>query len=264
MIDSGASAEFIDTEFARRCGLELEPSTRTIRLADGAIAPAHGQVTLSYSLVAASGQRAAPFSAAFTATPLKGYDAILGLSWLAEHDVHICWQNRTIEIRQQGQPPLHIKPLAHAGDSLSSMQLGTITVKALERERRRGVELELFAVYVQTEPPLSLHAAASEPQDPIVTVLLKEYGDVFPDGLPNGLPPERGVQHRIELLPGSRPPPVRPLHHQSSKDLAVFEEYTRSMIAAGQLRVSHSPYGAMALIVRKKDGTARGGRLPLA
>ena len=37
----------------------------------------------------------------------------------------------------------------------------------------------------------------------------------------------------------------------------MFEEYTRSMIESGQLRVSSSPYGAMALIVRKKDGTAR-------
>ena len=254
MIDSGASSEFIDSAFARRCGLELEPCTRTIRLADGALAPAHGQATLSYSLVAASGQRTAPFSAVFTSTPLKGYDAILGLSWLAEHDVIIGWQSRTIEIRKPGQLPLYLKPLAHASDSLSSLQLGTITVKALERERRRGEALELFAVYVQTEPP---SAAPAAPQEPIVSVLLKEYADVFPDGLPHGLPPERGVQHRIELLPGSRPPPVRPLHHQSSKDLAVFEEYTRSMIAAGQLRVSHSPYGAMALIVRKKDGTAR-------
>jgi len=75
--------------------------------------------------------------------------------------------------------------------------------------------------------------------------------------LPPGLPPARGTQHRIELKPGSRPPPPRPLRHQSSKDLAVFEEYTRTMIEAGQLRVSTSPYGAMALIVRKKDGTAR-------
>ena len=37
----------------------------------------------------------------------------------------------------------------------------------------------------------------------------------------------------------------------------MFEEYTRTMIESGQLRVSNSPYGAMALIVRKKDGTAR-------
>ena len=74
---------------------------------------------------------------------------------------------------------------------------------------------------------------------------------MFPDKLPDGLPPERGVEHRIEIKPGARMPPSRPLRHQSSKDLAIFEEYTRTLIESGRLRVSNSPFGAMALIVRK-------------
>ena len=36
--------------------------------------------------------------------------------------------------------------------------------------------------------------------------LLQEFADVFPDSLPKGLPPERGVAHRIELVPDARPP----------------------------------------------------------
>jgi hypothetical protein len=67
----------------------------------------------------------------------------------------------------------------------------------------------------------------------------------------------RGVEHAIELKPGARPPPVRPLRHQSSKDLAVFKEYVRAGVESGQIRVSNSPYGAMALIVKKKDGEPR-------
>ena len=78
MIDSGASSEFIDTEFAQRCGLTLTPSDSTIRLADGTVVPASGQTTIDFTLAAKQGESLIPCTATFTVTPLKGYDAILG------------------------------------------------------------------------------------------------------------------------------------------------------------------------------------------
>ena len=35
--------------------------------------------------------------------------------------------------------------------------------------------------------------------------LLDEFVDVFPDELPNGLPPDRGTEHTIPLEPGAKP-----------------------------------------------------------
>ena len=32
--------------------------------------------------------------------------------------------------------------------------------------------------------------------------LIKEYQDIFPEKLPKGIPPEREVQHKIEIDPG--------------------------------------------------------------
>ena len=39
-----------------------------------------------------------------------------------------------------------------------------------------------------------------------VTNLLQEFGDVFPSEIPPGLPPIRGIEHQIDLIPGANLP----------------------------------------------------------
>ena len=37
----------------------------------------------------------------------------------------------------------------------------------------------------------------------VVLDLLQEYEDVFPKEVPPGLPPKRGIEHQIDLAPGT-------------------------------------------------------------
>jgi len=41
---------------------------------------------------------------------------------------------------------------------------------------------------------------------PAVTNILQEYEDVFPAEIPRGLPPLRGIEHQIDLIPGATLP----------------------------------------------------------
>jgi hypothetical protein len=41
---------------------------------------------------------------------------------------------------------------------------------------------------------------------PVVANLLQEYMDVFPSELPTGIPPLRGIEHKIDLVPGASLP----------------------------------------------------------
>jgi hypothetical protein len=90
-----------------------------------------------------------------------------------------------------------------------------------------------------------------------IAPLLKEFNEsVF--GEPRaGVPRKRGVEHAIRLVPGAIPPPAKPLRHQSERDAAVMDEYVKNGLKSGILQPSTSPYGSMALIVKKKDGTPR-------
>jgi hypothetical protein len=39
-----------------------------------------------------------------------------------------------------------------------------------------------------------------------VSTLLQEFRDVFPEEVPDGLPPLRGIEHQIDLIPGASLP----------------------------------------------------------
>ncbi|KAJ9523734.1 hypothetical protein QJQ45_020170 [Haematococcus lacustris] len=88
------------------------------------------------------------------------------------------------------------------------------------------------------------------------TPVLKDFALVFPEDLPAGLPPERAVDHRIDLEPNKRPP-VRSTYAMSTCELAELKKQITEMQEKGFIRPSTSPYASGVLFVRKKDGTFR-------
>ena len=67
---------------------------------------------------------------------------------------------------------------------------------------------------------------------PRAAELLRLYRDVFPDELPDGLPPSREVDHKIELTPGAVPP-SRPTIRLSATELAELKKQLDELVAAG-------------------------------
>ncbi|NAW28274.1 hypothetical protein FGF96_23805, partial [Salmonella sp. sc-h42] len=57
---------------------------------------------------------------------------------------------------------------------------------------------------------------------PIVS-LLQEFGDVFPEEVPNGLPPIRGIEHQIDFLPGAAIP-NRPAYRSNPEEMKELEK----------------------------------------
>jgi len=91
-------------------------------------------------------------------------------------------------------------------------------------------------------------------EDANVLKLIQKYKDVFPEELPDGLPPESdGMVHRIELT-DPQPPPVRSLYRLSETQLAELKEQLTELLRKKFIRPSTSPYAANILFVPKKTG----------
>ncbi|KAE8982561.1 hypothetical protein PR001_g23687 [Phytophthora rubi] len=82
--------------------------------------------------------------------------------------------------------------------------------------------------------------------------VLREYKDI-PDDIPAGLPQEKGIQHEIDLVPGTKYCVTRqwPLPREQVKAIDDFVESRRK---AGQVRESKSPHSAPTFCVKKAQG----------
>ncbi|GKE62592.1 putative reverse transcriptase domain-containing protein [Tanacetum coccineum] len=78
---------------------------------------------------------------------------------------------------------------------------------------------------------------------------------VFPEDLP-GIPPTRQVEFRIDLVPGATPVARAP-YRLAPSEMKELAEQLQELTDKGFIRPSSSPWGALVLFVKKKDGSFR-------
>ena len=117
--------------------------------------------------------------------PGLGIDVILGMRWMSGHGVLIDTSTRVVMLREPNSKNAFLVPLP------------------------RDFDLQNVANAIQ---PMT-----------IANILVVcEFLDVFPDELP-GLPPDRDVEFKIELLPGMTPISRRP-YRMPPNELAKLKE----------------------------------------
>jgi hypothetical protein len=85
--------------------------------------------------------------------------------------------------------------------------------------------------------------------------VIREYPDVFPDELP-GMPPERAIEFKIELQPGTTPV-TKALYKMSPVEMKELKVQLQGLLNKGYIHPSTSPWGCSALFVEKKDKELR-------
>jgi len=214
------------------------------------------------------------------AAQLHSDDIILGLPWLTATGAIVDFAARSVALNHVGER--RTISLTLASTPVQATHTAAGAAPAVSTHLMEAV-LALYSTEVDDENhrshgplatllrstndrgsmrPRRLAAATSTtPEDDALATLRRrvsaEYGDVFPDNLPPGLPPGRGHELHIDLLPGARPP-----HRQSprmnQKHSAFEAKWIRDMLANGHIKQSQSEYAAPHFYVDKADSATTG------
>jgi len=83
--------------------------------------------------------------------------------------------------------------------------------------------------------------------------VVQEFPEVFPDDITD-LPPEREVEFAINLVLRTSPISIAP-YQMSASELGELKKKLEELLKKQLIKPSVSPWGAHALLVKKKDGS---------
>ena len=147
------------------------------------------------------------------------FDVIIGMDWLSRNRAVIVCHKKVVEIPLEGGEVLRVQ-----GE------------RAFEMDRTL------------------MNANVVEPKVSDIPVVRK-FSDVFPEDLP-GLPPQRQVEFRIDLVARATPVAKSP-YRLAPSEMQELSSQLQELQDKGFIRPSHSPWGAPVLFVKKKDGSFR-------
>jgi hypothetical protein len=87
-----------------------------------------------------------------------------------------------------------------------------------------------------------------------VSTVLQEFRDVFPEEVPDGLPPLWGIEDQIDLIPGGSLPNRAP-YHTNPDETKEIQKQVQALLDKGNIHVSLSSCAVPLILVPKKDGT---------
>ncbi|WVZ89681.1 hypothetical protein U9M48_036053 [Paspalum notatum var. saurae] len=149
--------------------------------------------------------------------PQLGIDIILGMNWLKQHNAKIDVGSRTVQLCSNSGTDIVIHMPLHKN------MYHTVNVADAQGDAQALAKI------------------------PVVC----DYPDVFPEVLP-GLSPDRDVEFKIDLVPGTAPVSRRP-YRMAPDELRELKVQLQEQLDKGFIRPSSSPWGCPALFVEKKD-----------
>ena len=88
----------------------------------------------------------------------------------------------------------------------------------------------------------------------VAVSLMKEFDDVLSKDIPSGLPPLRGIEHQIDLVPRASIP-NRLACRSNPEETKELQRQVDELMMKGYIRESMSPCVVLVLLVPKNDGT---------
>lgn len=240
LIDSGASHNFVSPHVATALGLNVEHGrSMGVKLGDGHRVTTKGRCR---NMEVHLGKFTTQIDA--FVLELGDLDMILGVAWLQRFGkVTFDWEKMTISFVWEGER------VELQGQFFTTQDVSTNnTVHTSMDSLHSLLEAEMVPA-VNKDTPELIGAQKQELDE-----LLSKFKGVFEEH--KGLPPEREINHTIELQKEAGPVSVRPYrypHHHKGE----IERQVRDMLSQGIIRNSSSAFSSPVILVKKKDDSWR-------
>ncbi|XP_027166443.1 uncharacterized protein LOC113766448 [Coffea eugenioides] len=178
--------------------------------------------------------------------PMQACHILLGRPW--QFDKGVTFDGITNKYSfKQGEKRIVLVPLTPI--QVREDQENLIKESELENEKKKIEKIENSTENDKAEK-------IERKKDICIVSLLQDYEDVFPDEIPNGLPPIRGIEHQIDLVPGA-PLPNRLAYKMGPDETKELQRQIEELLTKGWARESLSPCAVPVILVPKKDGSWR-------
>ncbi|XP_074298818.1 uncharacterized protein LOC141629768 [Silene latifolia] len=153
---------------------------------------------------------------------------LLGRPWQFDRKVEHDGRTNVYSVTN-GKTTFNLKPLSPNKIKELKSKKGSLFMKAREVEEvlARG---EQASVLMVRELEDNGEGSSREVQG-----LLKEFCDVFPEELPVGLPPLRGIEHQIDLIPGAQLP-NKPAYRCNPGEAEELQRQVQELIDRGSVQ----------------------------
>ncbi|KAG6613497.1 Retroelement pol Polyprotein [Phytophthora cinnamomi] len=164
----------------------------------------------------------------------ESHDVILGKPWFKDYNPQVDWQKEEVVIPDR-------------------MQFIDVDAPSFSHNLKEGEYEQVFRVKIQLVPEVE------GIPEPIFNVVGKEFNDMFPEQLPDGLPPMREVNFEVTLKKGAQPS-FRAPFSMSKMEQDAFEEFVKDKLKKGWIEESNSPWVSNIFAIPKKDPVT--GQMP--
>ncbi|XP_027067873.2 uncharacterized protein [Coffea arabica] len=146
------------------------------------------------------------------------------------------------------------KAIDSSTSEVKSERKQMLLIKA-KRVRKLMRDEQPLLMLVSKEVTLNVHELDTNIPLEVVS-LLQEYADIFPENVPSGLPPLRGIEHQIDFIPGVSFP-NRPTYKSNPEETKALQRQVDELLGKRWARENLNPCAVPVILMSKKDGTWR-------
>jgi hypothetical protein len=241
MLDSGATHTFVADRLVKELGQRLSDNHTSMKAVNSKAQRIAG---MSYDVPITLDQWRGKQDV--LVVNLDDYDIILGLDFLRKAKIVLMPYLNGVMIASEGCP-CFVPCCNVAAAKVVKGGKGLISAIAIDKALRKGGE-----VFLATIVDEKVDYCGEVPKE--IASVLQQFEDVRPPQLPKKLPPRRAIDHRIELVPGTKPPSQAP-YRMSPMELAELRKQLEELIDSEFVCPSKAPYGAPVLFQKKVDGS---------